>query len=68
MRNLVAAAVGKRLQKAHEELARQELPGDIKQALAQLKRLRWRPSWQHGRHPPLARRGTKLHRRRHKAT
>ena len=67
MRNLVAAAVGKRLQKVHEELARQELPGDIKQALAQLKRLRWRQSWQHG-HPPPARRGIKVHRRRHKAS
>jgi hypothetical protein len=68
MRNLVAMAVGKRLQKAHEELAQQELPDDIKQALAQLKRLRWRPRWHHGRHPPPVRRGIKLHRVRHEAS
>ena len=68
MRKLVAMAVGKRLQEADEELAQQELPDDIKQALARLKRLRRRPSWHHGRHPPQVRRRIKLHRVRHEAS
>lgn len=49
MRNLLVAAIGKRLQTAHDKAAEQQLPDDIKQALAQLQRVRRRTGWHHGR-------------------
>jgi hypothetical protein len=49
MRTLLVAVIGKRLQTADDEAAEQHLPDDIKQALAQLQRVRRRTSSHHGR-------------------
>jgi hypothetical protein len=49
MRNLLVEAIGKRLQTADGKAAEQHLPDDIKQALAQLQRVRRRTSGHHGR-------------------